>query len=438
MTGGPTRPRAEGAPLGPGSVLWRIAGDGRGLMTGTRPAILQLMHPGLGAGVTDHSAFFTEPWARIIRSIPQIWGTIFATDADDGDAGAGPSATSTPTSRASTTTVAATTPSTRRLLVGPRHLHLGVLPGRRAVLPLPLTRAEKEQLYAETVTWYRRYGVSDRPVPATWPPSGPLRRDLRPRARAHPGGRVGAPPGRRPGPREPPRCPGRSVRSSGARDSPAAARTSARHLGALPDVVRRRFAIPWTNRDRVAFTVALPTLQAVGPGRSDAAHCGPVAEGTPHLDRGSPATRRRRRTSRPRPHRGELVCRRPLPGLRRASERVERQHAPPVQGGATTTTTGSATEARLAVAAQGSGSPPRETRIKMSEQVGSAPGAAGTPAVGDGRRGPVLVTLATAQFLMTLDSSVMNVSMATVRRTSAPPSPASRPRSRSTRWSWRR
>ena len=31
-----------------------------------------------------------------------------------------------------------------------------------------LTRAEKEQIYLESKTWYRRYGVSDRPMPADY------------------------------------------------------------------------------------------------------------------------------------------------------------------------------------------------------------------------------------------------------------------------------
>jgi len=31
-----------------------------------------------------------------------------------------------------------------------------------------LTQAEKEQIYLESKTWYRRYGVSDRPMPANY------------------------------------------------------------------------------------------------------------------------------------------------------------------------------------------------------------------------------------------------------------------------------
>jgi hypothetical protein len=45
----------------------------------------------------------------------------------------------------------------------------------------------------------------------------------------------------------------------------------------------------------------------------------------------------------------------------------------------------------------------------------------------------VLLTLASGHFLMTLDSSVMNVSIATVARMSARPSPGSRERSPPTR-----
>ena len=31
-----------------------------------------------------------------------------------------------------------------------------------------LTQAEKEPIYLESKTWYRRYGVSDRPMPADY------------------------------------------------------------------------------------------------------------------------------------------------------------------------------------------------------------------------------------------------------------------------------
>ena len=80
-----TRSRAVGAPVGPGSLLWETAGDPRSLITGTAAGIMQLMLPGLGAGVTDHSNFLDDPFDRIFRSIPLIWGSIFAVDDAEGD-----------------------------------------------------------------------------------------------------------------------------------------------------------------------------------------------------------------------------------------------------------------------------------------------------------------------------------------------------------------
>ena len=82
-----TRSKAVGAPLGPGSLLWSTAGDPRALLTGSTAGILQLMLPGLGAGVTDHSDFFEDPFARIYRSIPVIWASIFSDDEEGTEVG---------------------------------------------------------------------------------------------------------------------------------------------------------------------------------------------------------------------------------------------------------------------------------------------------------------------------------------------------------------
>ena len=81
-----TSTKAVGAPVGPGSLLWETAGDPRSLIPGTGAGIMQLMLPGLGAGVTDHSNFFDDPYDRIFRSIPFIWGSIFAADDEEGAA----------------------------------------------------------------------------------------------------------------------------------------------------------------------------------------------------------------------------------------------------------------------------------------------------------------------------------------------------------------
>ncbi|HEX2314094.1 MAG TPA: oxygenase MpaB family protein [Thermomonospora sp.] len=151
------------APRGPDSPLRRYAGDLRSLLPGTAAGLLQLMHPGIGAGVAEHSAFFEAPFDRIYRSVPQIWATILAPEGD-------------------------------RRARAIRDLHHGVRGvdehGRRyhaldpetfwwahATFTWEIFRAvelfhpdapsaeDLERLYAETVEWYARYGVSTRPVP---------------------------------------------------------------------------------------------------------------------------------------------------------------------------------------------------------------------------------------------------------------------------------
>ena len=58
----------EGAPLGPGSLLWATAGDPRSLLTGTAAGIMQLMLPGLGAGLAGALGAFalTAVWHPLL------------------------------------------------------------------------------------------------------------------------------------------------------------------------------------------------------------------------------------------------------------------------------------------------------------------------------------------------------------------------------------
>src|SRR5689334_17589808 len=62
---------------GPGSMHWRYGGEVRGYLLLVKAGLLQLMLPGLGAGVEQHSDFFNEPWERVLRSVPEIQGTTF-------------------------------------------------------------------------------------------------------------------------------------------------------------------------------------------------------------------------------------------------------------------------------------------------------------------------------------------------------------------------
>jgi uncharacterized protein (DUF2236 family) len=140
--------------------------------TGLAAGLLQLLHPAIGAGVAEHSKFFTDPWDRIGRSLPQIMGVIYDLD---------PEATG------------------RRVRDYHRRIRGVDSAGRpyRALAPgtfwwahatfqhaveqvadrfdaRRLTPEEREDLYLDGVEWYRRYGVSMGPVPADRAAFGPV------------------------------------------------------------------------------------------------------------------------------------------------------------------------------------------------------------------------------------------------------------------------
>ena len=161
---GETRPGPV-LPLGPDSLTWQYFADRRLALLGPRAAVLQNMLPALGQGVEDHSVWFEETLARLARSIPPIFGTVYGPD-----------------------------PETTGHQVRDFHTSIkGKLPDGRPYIALnpetyywahatfvehlvtatdtfirPLSTAEKDQLIAESVTWFSRYGVSARSVPRTW------------------------------------------------------------------------------------------------------------------------------------------------------------------------------------------------------------------------------------------------------------------------------
>lgn len=299
------RPKAEGAPLGPGSLLWSVAGDPRSLLPGTAAGIMQLMLPGLGAGVTDHSNFFDDPFDRIFRSIPLIWGSIFADDDAQGDERG--------------RTIRDFHPDIKGTDHHGNRYHAldpdvfwwahatftwEMFRARQLYIARPLRRSEEEQLYAETVTWYRRYGVSDRVVPPTvdafWDRFDEICRtelELTPAVQwvldptTNPGARA-----------EPIELPGLLSRLSGVANHLGSEVLRIMVYGAMPDVVRRRFEFAWSHADRAAFVAICSALQASGPAVGRGALASLWPEGTPHLDPADPtrvivappSTRRRR------------------------------------------------------------------------------------------------------------------------------------------------
>ncbi|MBB4661579.1 oxygenase MpaB family protein [Conexibacter arvalis] len=155
------------APLGPDSLTWQCFGDLRGLLLIGRAGILQNMHPAIGAGVGQHSDYFANPWNRLLRSASPILGVVY----DGGGALA----------------TGATVRDYHREIKGvDQHgaryhalqpdvyywAHATFFESQivmRELFGRPLTEAEQERIYAESVQWYAQYGLSMRPVPPDLP-----------------------------------------------------------------------------------------------------------------------------------------------------------------------------------------------------------------------------------------------------------------------------
>ena len=276
----------DGAPLGPGSLLWATAGDPRSLLTGTAAGIMQLMLPGLGAGVTEHSNFFDDPFDRIFRSVPPIWRSIFSDDEVGSAQGH--------EIRGFHKDIKGTDDQGRRYHALDPDVFWWAhatftwefFRARELFWPIPLTGRQQERLYRESVTWYRRYGVSDRPVPAD---HRAFRRrfdeicreelELTPAVqwvldpKANPGATA-----------QRANLPGPFAALDGVVTHLGSELVRVLVYGVMPDAVRRRFGFRWTNADRWAFLHVCALLRASGPAVQRGKLDGLWPEGTPHLD----------------------------------------------------------------------------------------------------------------------------------------------------------
>lgn len=151
--------------LGPESLLWKYAGDTRIAFMGSSIGLLQLMHPAIGQGVLDHSNFFEDPSDRVFRSLPRILGAVYDQDAAATGREVRDFHKPIKGTLANGESYHALDPSTYWWAHATfQYMAEQVVDrwDRRS-----LTTDEREQLYREGLEWYRRYGVSDRCVPAT-------------------------------------------------------------------------------------------------------------------------------------------------------------------------------------------------------------------------------------------------------------------------------
>ncbi|WP_369806925.1 oxygenase MpaB family protein [Mycobacterium sp. 1245499.0] len=157
---------APADPLGPDSLTWKYFGDLRTGMMGVWIGAIQNMYPELGAAVEEHSILLREPLQRVARSVYPIMGVVY-----DGDR-------ASQTGRQITSyhhTIKGTDAAGRRYhALNPETFYWAHATFFMLIVKVAeyfcggLTEAEKRQLFAEHVQWYRMYGMSMRPVPETW------------------------------------------------------------------------------------------------------------------------------------------------------------------------------------------------------------------------------------------------------------------------------
>jgi uncharacterized protein (DUF2236 family) len=165
MTLAQSQDRSIGLPLGPDSLVWQYFADNRMALLGPRAAVLQNMLPALGQGVEDHSVWFAETLARLQRSIPPIFNTVYG--AEDANSGL--------QVRDFHKDIKGTLPSGERYsALNPDTYYwahatfIEHLITATDLFIRRLTDAEKEQLFAESITWFDRYGVSATGTPQTY------------------------------------------------------------------------------------------------------------------------------------------------------------------------------------------------------------------------------------------------------------------------------
>ncbi|MFP6848275.1 MAG: oxygenase MpaB family protein [Pseudomonas sp.] len=152
--------------LGPESLTWRYFGDLRGLLLISRVGLLQNLHPGLAAGVQEHSDLFVNPWNRLFRSIPPILAVVYG-----GEQAAGTGLQIRDWHRKIKGVDAH---GQRYHALSPELFywaHATFFEGQIAVQALfgtPLDETTLERLYQESIHWYALYGLPMTSVPADY------------------------------------------------------------------------------------------------------------------------------------------------------------------------------------------------------------------------------------------------------------------------------
>ena len=150
--------------LGPETLLWRYLGDRRYIFMLPRAVCLQLLHPAIAAGITEHALMRERIWLHKKRTVSQAVNIAYL----DGDMG--------PHIRFAHEHVKGRDGSGNKYhALSPDLFHFQHATYVESLVTMidtfirPLAADEHEELYQQCCAWYRRYGISSRPMPGSWP-----------------------------------------------------------------------------------------------------------------------------------------------------------------------------------------------------------------------------------------------------------------------------
>lgn len=72
----------------PGTLTWQRADDARVLLAAGYALLLQVAHPTVAAGVSEHSSFRSDPWGRLLRTLDYSCTMVYAGPNAAGEMGA--------------------------------------------------------------------------------------------------------------------------------------------------------------------------------------------------------------------------------------------------------------------------------------------------------------------------------------------------------------
>jgi len=247
---------------GPATITWRRAGDARLLLAAGYALLLQVSHPTVGAGVSEHSRFRSDPWGRLLRTLDYSYTMVYGGPDRAGEMGR--------RIRGYHKQISGTTPDGRRYhALEPEayawvHATLAeaIVTGH-ARFGRPFTDIQRQSFWEEWRSVGRLLGVRERDLPGGWQEFSDYFKQMVHSRLCHTPAvddvlsALGAP--------TPPSVAGLYGAGWAVARMPLGHVIELTTIGLLPPALRRRFGVGWTWRRELELRALSATLRASTP-----------------------------------------------------------------------------------------------------------------------------------------------------------------------------